>query len=144
MIQAAERFSGYFAVIPIRRKLLPLTRRESRLEISLFSHRSWRRAFSGASPSFFQLIFSAAGCSFLPVLPTISSREYGDGFSHSYHDTYTLPESDLTAPENQPLAAKTDENSGVRWVSVRQLEQYVTEPYMLYIYRKIGARLGAF
>ena len=50
----------------------------------------------------------------------------------------------LTAPENQPLAAKTDENSGVRWVSVRQLEQYVTEPYMLYIYRKIGARLGAF
>ena len=66
-----------------------------------FSHRSWRRAFSGASPSFFQSIFSAAGCSFLPVLPTISSREYGDGFSHSYHDTYTLPESDLTAPENQ-------------------------------------------
>ena len=50
----------------------------------------------------------------------------------------------LTAPENQPLAAKTDENSGVRWVSVRQLEQDVTEPYMLYIYRKIGARLGAF
>lgn len=46
----------------------------------------------------------------------------------------------LVAPLTQPLTVKPDENSGVRWVKIEQIEQYVTEPYMLYIYRKILAR----
>ena len=48
----------------------------------------------------------------------------------------------LSAPETQPLRVKPDENSGVRWVSVKQLEQYVTEPPMLSIYEKILGRLA--
>ena len=77
----------------------------------------------------------------LDILPVWGHEKQGRSVTAHLHLSVGFA---LTAPENQPLAAKTDENSGVRWVSVRQLEQYVTEPYMLYIYRKIGARLGAF
>ena len=47
----------------------------------------------------------------------------------------------LVAPQTQPLTIKPDETSGVRWVDIGRLEQYVTEPYMLYIYRKILERI---
>ena len=85
-----------------------------------------------------------------PLSPAIQSLDILPVWGHEKQGRYVTAHLHLsvgyalTAPENQLLAAKTDENSGVRWVSVRQLEQYVTEPYMLYIYRKIGARLGAF
>ncbi len=36
-----------------------------------------------------------------------------------------------------PLRIKEDENTGVRWIPIDRLEQYVTEPYMLPVYRQI-------
>lgn len=48
----------------------------------------------------------------------------------------------LTAGETQPLRVKPDENSGVRWVSIRQLESYVTEAPMLPVYEKLLRRAG--
>lgn len=43
----------------------------------------------------------------------------------------------LAADEDSPLRVKEDENSGVRWLSVDKLGQYVDEPYMLDVYKKI-------
>lgn len=44
----------------------------------------------------------------------------------------------LQADENQNLRIKADENSGVRWISGKQLSDYVSEPWMLMrIYKKL-------
>lgn len=44
----------------------------------------------------------------------------------------------LEADEEETLSIKPDENSGVRWILVEELEQYVTEPWMLeWIYHKL-------
>lgn len=44
----------------------------------------------------------------------------------------------LEADEEDALQVKPDENSGVRWLPVEELEQYVTEPWMMErIYRKL-------
>ena len=43
----------------------------------------------------------------------------------------------IIANEDEELHIKPDENSGVRWIPVNELEEYVTEPDMLVIYKKI-------
>lgn len=43
----------------------------------------------------------------------------------------------LLASEDEPLAIKPDENSGVRWIAVNELANYVTEPHMQVVYNKI-------
>ena len=43
----------------------------------------------------------------------------------------------LSAAEDEPLAIKPDENSGVRWIAIDQLADYVSEPHMQVIYQKI-------
>ena len=62
-----------------------------------------------------------------PLSPAIQSLDILPVWGHEKQGRYVTAHLHLsvgyalTAPENQPLAAKTDENSGVRWVSVRQL-----------------------
>ena len=83
-----------------------------------------------------------------PVTPDIFSLEILTVDGHEKHGRYVSSHLHLnaafalSAPETQPLRVKPDENSGVRWVSVKQLEQYVTEPPMLSIYEKILGRLA--
>lgn len=43
----------------------------------------------------------------------------------------------IIADEDEELHIKPDENSGVKWIPVDELEVYVTEPDMLVIYKKI-------
>lgn len=44
----------------------------------------------------------------------------------------------LEAEETEALQIKPDENSGVKWLPMEQLEEYVTEPWMLErIYQKL-------
>lgn len=47
----------------------------------------------------------------------------------------------LAAPENQPLAVKSDENSGVRWIPLDEIERYSSEPAMYPVYRKLVERM---
>lgn len=83
-----------------------------------------------------------------PLLPGIRSLDILPVWGHFKRGEYVPAHLHLnaayllTAAENQPLRIKPDENSGVRWVSVRQLEQYVTEERMLPIYEKILKRDG--
>lgn len=46
----------------------------------------------------------------------------------------------LIADEDEPLKIKPDENSGVQWFDVEQLEKVISEPYFLDIYKKIIKR----
>ena len=43
----------------------------------------------------------------------------------------------LEADESEALRVKEDENSGVRWIPVSQLAEYVSEPDMMPIYEKL-------
>lgn len=48
----------------------------------------------------------------------------------------------LEAEENQRLTVKEDENSGVRWIPVQDLADYVSEPWMLArIYAKLSRKV---
>lgn len=44
----------------------------------------------------------------------------------------------LEAAEDQRLTTKADENSGVQWISIDRLKEYVSEPWMMkWIYEKL-------
>lgn len=43
----------------------------------------------------------------------------------------------LQADENEKLMIKPDENSGVKWIPLDEIEIYSTEPYMIKVYKKI-------
>lgn len=47
----------------------------------------------------------------------------------------------LAAPEDQPLAVKSDENSGVQWIPISEIESYSSEPEMYPVYRKLVERM---
>lgn len=47
------------------------------------------------------------------------------------------------AREDQDLRGKPDENSGVAWIPMDQIERFSTEPEMWPIYRKLNAKLAA-
>ena len=47
----------------------------------------------------------------------------------------------VTADEKQQIRVKPDENSGVKWIPINEMEQYVSEPEMLVVYRKILKRV---
>ncbi|MDD3000987.1 MAG: NUDIX hydrolase [Candidatus Riflebacteria bacterium] len=44
------------------------------------------------------------------------------------------------ADESEVLTAKLDENSGVKWIKIDEIEQYVSEPDMLPVYKKLFDR----
>lgn len=48
------------------------------------------------------------------------------------------------ANEDQPLTIKEDENSGVKWIPIIELENYVTEKHMIPIYKKIIKKASKF
>ncbi|MBI4857233.1 MAG: NUDIX hydrolase [Acetobacterium woodii] len=43
----------------------------------------------------------------------------------------------LQASENESITIKPDENSGVKWIPIRELPDYVSEPHMQVVYDKI-------
>lgn len=48
----------------------------------------------------------------------------------------------LQASENEAVSIKPDENSGVKWIPIRELPDYVSEPHMQVVYDKILHRLN--
>ncbi|WP_373483565.1 NUDIX hydrolase [Acetobacterium sp.] len=43
----------------------------------------------------------------------------------------------LSASEDESLTIKSDENSGVKWIAINELANYVSEPHMQVVYDKI-------
>lgn len=43
----------------------------------------------------------------------------------------------ILADETESIRIKPDENSGVKWIEIEKMEQYVSEPEMLVVYRKV-------
>ena len=70
----------------------------------------------------------------LDVLPVWGHVKRGAYVSSHLHLNLTFA---LEAPLDRTLRAKEDENSGVRWWPLEQLEQAVTEPDMKPVYRRI-------
>jgi len=49
----------------------------------------------------------------------------------------------LVAPEDQPIAIKEDENSGVKWLPLSRLAESCNEPEMMPIYEKLIKKMRA-
>ena len=47
----------------------------------------------------------------------------------------------LEADEDEALSIKPNENSGVKWIKIDELEKYSNEPYLIGVYRKIHKKV---
>lgn len=68
------------------------------------------------------------------ILPVWGHVKNGSYVSAHQHLNYTYL---LMADEQEDLTIKEDENSGVSWIEIKRLEEFVTEPQMLPVYKKI-------
>lgn len=75
----------------------------------------------------------------LEILPVQAHFKRGRFVSAHLHLNITYL---LMADDTQPLRAKPDENSGVRWMPLREAEDNRVEPFMADIYKKLNARLS--
>lgn len=71
----------------------------------------------------------------LPVIPHIKKGKFISAHLH-FCVSYAL-----IADEDSDLIVKEDENSGVMWIKIDELEKYSNEPYLIGIYRKIHERV---
>lgn len=72
-----------------------------------------------------------AGIDIIYVMPHIKKGKYISDHLH-LNLTYIL-----IADELDNLKIKPDENSGVKWINIKKLDEVVTEPRMIPIYKKI-------
>ncbi len=70
----------------------------------------------------------------LDILPVYGHIKKGKYVSTHLHLSVSYV---LIADENEEVKIKEDENSGVKWVNVSDIEKYSNEPYLINIYRKI-------
>ncbi|WP_294377156.1 NUDIX hydrolase [uncultured Clostridium sp.] len=47
----------------------------------------------------------------------------------------------LEADEHEELIVKEDENSGVMWIPINEIDKYSTEPYMIKLYKKFNTKI---
>nr|WP_317413187.1 NUDIX hydrolase [uncultured Solibaculum sp.] len=73
----------------------------------------------------------------LEILPVVGHYKKGQYIGAHLHLNLTYA---FWAPEEQALTIRPEENSAVGWIPIKELEQRVTEPDMLPIYRKIIER----
>lgn len=73
----------------------------------------------------------------LDILPVYGHFKKGSYVSVHIHLNATYV---LIASEDEAVAAKEDENSGVMWIDVDRLAEFSNEPYLIDIYRKIVNR----
>ena len=71
----------------------------------------------------------------LPVVPHVKRGKFVSGHLH-FCISYAL-----MADETSDIRAKLDENSGVKWIKIDELEKYSNEPYLIGVYRKIHKRV---
>ena len=71
----------------------------------------------------------------IPVHGHIKNRKYVS--SHLHISVAYLIEAD----ENEELIVKPDENSGVKWIPIKEIDTYSNEPHMKKIYSKIVSKI---
>ena len=76
------------------------------------------------------------GLASVDILPVTGHMKRGRYVSSHIHLNYSYL---FEADDRQPLRIKEDENSQVGWIAVDDLEQMVSEPDMLPIYKKLIA-----
>lgn len=74
----------------------------------------------------------------LPVLGHVKREEYVS--AHLHLSVSYLFEVD----ENEVLIIKPDENSGVKWISIDEVNTYSNEPHMQKIYEKLISKIKAY
>lgn len=71
----------------------------------------------------------------LPVVPHVKKGKFVSGHLH-FCISYAL-----IANEKSHTQAKLDENSGVKWININELEKYSNEPYLISVYKKIHKKV---
>lgn len=71
----------------------------------------------------------------LPVLGHIKKKKYVAPHLH-ISIAYLIE-----ANENETLIVKPDENSGVKWISIREIDKYSNELHMKKVYKKIVSKI---
>lgn len=74
----------------------------------------------------------------LEILPVNAHIKREKFISSHLHINFTFL---LKADESLPLKMKQDENSGVKWISIDKISDYVSEKNMLSIYEKLNSKL---
>lgn len=70
----------------------------------------------------------------LDILPVYGHVKKGKYVSTHLHLSAAYV---LIADENEKLIIKEDENSGVKWIDVHEIDKYSNEPYLIEMYKKI-------
>ena len=73
----------------------------------------------------------------LDILPVWRHIKRGNPISSHQHANITYL---LEADEHEKLIMKPDENQGVKWIPIEEINQYVSEPDMLPIYEKLNEK----
>ncbi len=74
----------------------------------------------------------------LDIIPVLGHARRGEYVAPHLHISIAFL---LEADENEPLVVKPDENSGVQWIPIEQIDKFSNEPHMIRIYSKITARI---
>ena len=69
----------------------------------------------------------------LDIIPVLGHTKKGEYISPHLHISVAYL---LEADECEPLAVKIDENSGVNWIPMKEIDIYSSEPHMKKIYSK--------
>jgi 8-oxo-dGTP pyrophosphatase MutT (NUDIX family) len=78
-----------------------------------------------------------------PVIEDLISMDILTVLAHTKRGKYIAPHLHLSvaylvqADENEQLVVKPDENSGVQWIPIDEIETYSNEPHMIKVYKKI-------
>ncbi|HYE82136.1 MAG TPA: NUDIX hydrolase [Clostridia bacterium] len=84
-----------------------------------------------------------------PVSEDILSLDIIPVIGHTKKGTYVSPHLHISvaylieADEKEPLVVKPDENSGVKWIPIKEIETYSNEPHMKKIYGKMITKIEA-
>lgn len=74
----------------------------------------------------------------LDILPVIGHKRRGKYVSSHLHISVAYL---FEADENESLTIKPDENSGVQWIPLNQINEYSNEPHMKEVYNKILSKI---
>ena len=76
----------------------------------------------------------------LDILPVLGHIRKGKYVSPHLHISVAYL---IEADENEPLVVKPDENSGVQWIPIEEIDTYSNEPDMKKVYKKIICKIEA-
>lgn len=83
----------------------------------------------------------------IPISQEIASIDILPVFGHIKKGKYVPPHMHasiaylIEADENEKLTIKPDENSGVKWIPIDEINLYSNEPHMIKVYEKIISKI---